>query len=206
METNSCIVNGVNFSVSADESLIPQAQVLFHAIKSIPIEKMRDGYKIEIGFSVFICIATNDGYKIVVPDYLNSPFLNTTDDLTIALWILFEQTELLNMYSLEGVATRFDDEIVIAKNTLENPTICLQRYSDLGKGASGWCVEAIEEKSDGKFQTVSTQHYESIYAYQLLQKRASLIKVLALPYEYVVVFDGDEITEILDENNKSIIN
>lgn len=206
METNNCIVSGINFSVSADESLISQAQVLFRAIKTIPIEKVRDGFKFEIGFSVFICIGTNDGYKIAVPDYLNSPFFNTTDDLTIALWVLLEQTELLNMYGIEGVSTRFDDEIVIAKNALENPIISLQRYSDLGKGASGWCVEAIEEKSDGRFQTIATKDYESIYVYQLLQKRPSLIKALALPYEYLAVFDGDEINQILNENNQSIIN
>ena len=206
METNSCLINGINLYISADESIISQSQVLFQAIKTIPIEKIKDGFKLEIGFSVFIFSAVNDGYKIVVPDYLNSPFLSTTDDLTFDLWILLEQTELLKMYVIEGVSTRFDDEIVIAKNALENPIISLQRYSDLGKEASGWCIEAIEEKSDGTFQTVTTKDYESIYAYQLLQKRLSLIKVLALPYEYIVVFDGDEIIEILNEKNESIIN
>lgn len=205
MQTNSYTVNGIEFFLSADESLISQAKILIRAINTIPIENIKDGYKIEIGFSVFICIAAKDGYKIVVPDYLNSPFLNTTDDLTIALWILFEQTELLNMYGIEGVSTRFDDEIVVAKNALENPIISLQRYSDLGKGASGWCVEAIEERLDGTFQTITTKEYESIYVYQLLEKRSCLIKALALPYEYFVVFDNNEISEILNERNESII-
>ena len=206
MEFNTCIINGIEFSVRADESIISQAQLLFRAIKTIPVEKIRDGYKFEIGFSVFICTTTDDGYKIVVPDYVNSPFLNTTDDLTIALWILLEQIELLNMYGIEGVSTRFDDEIVIAKNALENPIISLQRYSDLGKGASGWCVEALEKKSDGTFKTIAAKEYESIYAYQLLKKRPALIKVLALPYDFIVAFDGDQISEILNESNESVIN
>lgn len=204
MEINKSIINGINFYVSADKSLISAVQVLFRAIEVIPIETVRDGYKLEIGFSVFIFIAVNDGYKITAPDYLNGPFFNTTDDLTIDLWILLEQTELLKMYGIEGVSTRFDDEIVIAKNALENSIISLQRYSDLGKGESGWCVEAIEEKPDETFKTIATKDYESFYVYQLLQKRPSLIKVLALPYEYLVVFDGDEINEILNEKNESI--
>lgn len=74
---------------------------------------------------MFICESINGGYKIVVPDYTNSPLLNTTDDLTIALWVLFEQTKLLNYLGIDGVTTRFDDEIVIAKNVLEYPTISL---------------------------------------------------------------------------------
>ena len=61
---------------------------------------------------------------------------------------------------------------------------------------SGWCIEAIEEKSDGIFQTIEAKDYETIYAYQLLQKRLSLIIVLVLPYEYIVIFNGDEINVI----------
>ena len=204
MEIHSKTINGIKFFIKADNFLISQAQVLFRAIQSIPPDKIRDGYKIEIGFSVFICESINGGYKIVVPDYTNSPLLNTTDDLTIALWVLFEQTELLNYLRIDGVTTRFDDEIVIAKNVLEYPTISLQRYSDLGKEVSGWCIEAIEEKSDGIFQTIEAKDYQTIYAYQLLQKRLSLIKVLVLPYEYIVIFNGDEINEILNEKDESI--
>ena len=54
------------------------------------------------------------------------------------------------------------------------------------------------------FQTIEAKDYETIYAYQLLQKRLSLIKVLVLPYEYIVIFNGDEINEILNEKDESI--
>ncbi len=204
METNSKIINGIKFWVKADKFLIPQAEILFKAIQSISPNKIRDGYKIEIGFSVFICEKINGGYKILVPDYTNSPLINTTDDLTIALWILLEQAELLNYLGIDGVPTRFDDEIVIAKNVLEYPTISLQRYSDLGQDVSGWCIEAIEESSEGRFQSIEAEDYETIFAYQLLQKRLSLIRVLALPYEYIVIFNRDEINEILNEKDESI--
>lgn len=205
MKTINYTVNGIGFSVSADESIISLAQILFRAIVRIPVERIKDGYKFEMGFSVFICAATDTGFKIVVPDYLSSPFSNTAEDLTVALWILLEQTEMLKGYGIEGVPTRFDDEIVVAKNALESPAISLQRYSDLGKEASGWCIEALKEKADGTYQMVQAEGYESIYAYQLLQKRSSLLKVLVLPYEYVVVVMGDEIVEILNENDESLM-
>lgn len=205
METINDIVNGVKYRLSVDESLTPYSEVLFRALRSVPANAMRDGYKFEIGFSVFICVTEEDGYRILAPDYINSPFINTTEDLTIPLWIMFEQVELLNKYGVGGIPTRFDDEIVIADSALDSRIISMQRYSDLGKGASGWCIEAVQENEDGSMGTESTTRYESIYAYQLLQKRASLIKALVLPYDYLVVFDGDEIGEILNENDVSIM-
>ena len=108
-------------------------------------------------------------------------------------------------FNIEGVSTRFDEEIVIAENALSSSLICLQRFSDLGKGASGWCVESIEKRQDDKYHTIETKKYSSCYAYELLQKREALIKALAFPFGYIIVFDGDSIVEILNENDISLI-
>ena len=204
MQNSSYIINNIKFYINADEALAPVADILAQEMKSIPVDRIYDDYKFEIGFSVFTCKAKDDGFTIVAPDYLNSPFLNTTDDLTIPLWILMEQTTLLNEYKADGVPTRFDEEIVIAENALSSSLICLQRFSDLGKGASGWCVESIEKRQDDKYRIIETKKYHSCYAYELLQKRESLIKALAFPYGYLIVFDTDNIVEILDENDISL--
>lgn len=205
METISAVINGNKFSVSADEALVKYSRFLFGTLERIPQSAIKDGYRTEIGFSVFICQKVDDGYKIVVPHYVDSPFNHTTDDLTLALWILVEQTKMLRICKLDGVATRFDDEIVVAKGALDSQIISLQRYPDLGKGASGWCIEAVKENEDGTFHSVQASGYESIYAYQLLQMRPALMKILALPYNYLVVFDGDNISEIINENDESIL-
>lgn len=205
MRNNRYMINGIVFYINADEALMPMADVLAQAMKNIPVERICDDYKFEIGFSVYICKQTDNGFTLVAPDYLNHPLLNTTEDLTVPLWILTEQTSFLREFNIEGVPTRFDKEIVIAENALSSSLICLQRFSDLGKGASGWCVESIEKKQDGKYYTIETSKYHSCYAYELLQSRKALIKALAFPYGYIIVFDGDSIIEILDENNVSLI-
>ena len=43
------------------------------------------------------------------------------------------------------------------------------------------------------------------YAYQLLNIRPSVLKALMLPYDYIVVIDGDDIIELLNEKDESII-
>ena len=177
MQNNRYTINGIIFYINADKSLVQMADVLAQTMKSIPVDRICDDYKFEIGFSVFICKKTGDGFTLFVPDYLNNPFLNTTEDLTISLWILMEQSNFIKEFNIEGVSTRFDEEIVIAENALSSSLICLQRFSDLGKGASGWCVESIEKRQDDKYHTIETKKYSSCYAYELLQKRKALIKV-----------------------------
>ncbi len=203
MKAYSKNIHGIIFNIIVEESLYPQAQSLFQVISAIPPEKLRNGFKIEIGFSVFILVENTDGYSIVVPDYTKNPFSETTNDLTIALWIQLEQTDLLRLYNISGESVRFDDKIAVAKNVLQENLISLQRFSDLGE--SGWCVNGIEQNENGKASNMIANEYESYYTYQLLNVRPELIKILALPYDYIVVFEGDTIVEILNEQNESIV-
>lgn len=198
-------INGITYRIAVEEVLYPQAQVLFQAINKIPNDKINDGYKIEIGFSVFIFVKNaNDDYTIVACDYTKNPFKDTTKDLTLALGIQFQQLDILKQYKLVGEDVRFDDKIVVAKNALDKPHISLQRFTDLGK--SGWCVDALSFDENGKAVFEKAEGYESYYAYQLLNIRPALIKILPLPYNYIVVFKDDDIVEILNEQNQSLIN
>lgn len=201
METFTHTAGGIRFSLQADPALRMPAQMLLRSLESVPADEMQDGYMFEAGFSVFTCMAAEDGYQILSPDYANSPLINTTQDLSAALWVLLEQALLLKKCGIGGEPTRFDDEIVVAEGALESPLISLQRYSDLG--GSGWCVEALAME-DGVCQTVSAP-YSTIYAYELFAKRPALLRVLSLPREYFVVFEENSIADILNEKNESLL-
>lgn len=195
-------INNIKYRFCVEEMLYPQVKHLLRAIETISKEELHNGYIIEVGFSLFILSETSEGYDITVPDYAGNPFADTTEDLTIAMWIQSEQTDMLRTYKLAGESLRFDDKIVVAKSSLEKPQISLQRFPDLG--GSGWCVKAIEKDADGSYQNENTEEYKVYYAYQLLQIRPALLKALVLPYDYIVVFDKEDIAEILNEKNESI--
>jgi hypothetical protein len=57
---------------------------------------------------------------------------------------------------------------------------------------------------DGVCQTVSAP-YSTIYAYELFAKRPALLRVLALPRVYLVVFEENSIADILNEKNESLL-
>lgn len=198
-------INGVKYHFKTEKVLYFQSESLRKAIKEIPVSKLHDNYKVEVGFSLYILKQRecDKSYDVLVPDYNKSPFSDTTDDLSLAFLIQLEQISLLQKYSLSGDLVRFDDEIMVAKDSLTKPTICLQRFHELD--GSGWCVNEILQDQDDTFVNVDTDEYEMIYAYQLLSLRPSLLKVLFLPYDYIVVFNDDECIEILDKNNNSII-
>lgn len=203
MQTYIEEIDGLKYKFCVEELLYSQMQPLLSTIKEIPKGELHNGYKIEVGFSLFILLETSEGYDIVVPDYVGNPFTNITEDLTIAMWIQLEQTDMLRQYKLSGKSIRFDDKIAVAKNALENPHISLQRFSDLG--GSGWCIKAIEKDAAGNYKNTDPDEYEAYYAYQLLQVRSALLKALLLPYEYIVIFNEEEIVEILNEKNESIL-
>ena len=67
-------------------------------------------------------------------------------------------------------------------------------------------MNEIFQNKDGKFSNVDATEYESIYAYQLLNIHPSILKVLMLPYDYIVVIDGQDIIELLNEMDERSIN
>lgn len=195
-------INGTIYTIKVDDSLSFQSQILWKAIQDIPANKLRDGFKIEIGFSVYILRKNEIGYSVVSPNYETTPFSEITEDLTLAFLIQMEQLTILQKYHMNGERIRFDDEIAVAKNSIAKPQICMQRFRDLG--GSGWCVNEISQSEDGTFFIVDASEYESIYAYQLLSMRPSILKILMLPYDYLIVLNGDDIVEILNDKNERI--
>ena len=199
------IINGIKYYFKTEKILYFQSESLRKTIKGIPVSKLCDNYKIEIGFSLYILkkLEHDEAYDILIPDYKKLPFTDTTDDLSLAFLIQLEQVSLLQKYNLSGTVVRFDDEIMVAKDALTKSTICLQRFHELN--GSGWCINEILQDHDGNFMNADTEDYEMIYAFQLLYLRPSILSILFLPYDYIVIFNDDKCVEILDENNNSII-
>lgn len=76
-------------------------------------------------------------------------------------------------------------------------SIYLQRSSNCEKGDSGWYIGPVNEEDN-------IEELEAFYAYQLLKIRPELIKVLASPFEYMIIFEKEEIQAVLNENDKDI--
>ena len=196
-------INGIKFNYCIEEVLSSQMRPILNALSGIPKEKIVDGFRIGVGFSIYTLTGNNNEFDIIVSDYTKSPFVDTTKDLSLAIWIQYEQALFLREHNIEGRAIRFDDVIAVAKEALDKESISMPRFSDLG--GSGWCINEVRIDENKKFSIRDTDEYETIYAYQLLHFRPQLMNTLLLPYDYIVVCNGDEVVEVLNDKDESII-
>lgn len=194
-------INGRTFTAKAEEKLHFLLEPLFAAIESIPAEKIKNGFRIQAAFSVYTLEETENGFNILVFDYKNA--LKLTDDLSAALLVQYEQVMLLRMCGAAGENIRYDDVVLVTKGALEKNDISMQRFSDLG--GSGWCVNEIAFDDEGRAYIPDEQEYESMYAYQLILLRPELVKMLLLPFGYMVVFSGSDVAEILNDKGESLL-
>ena len=193
-------IGGKNIIATAEEHLSPQIEKLLYLLTKVEDNKLVDGFSIQVVWSIFILSKREDGYHIIVSDYTKNPFKDTTEDLTIALWVQLEQVHCLRQLNIEGEMIKFNDKIVTAKNALQLDEVYLQRAKDCEKGDSGWYIGSVDETEETEGEL------EVFYAYQLLKIRPSIIQVLALPYEYLVVFEKDKIKAILGDNDVDVWN
>ena len=98
--------------------------------------------------------------------------------------------------NVDGLTIKFSDKIILSKGVLELEKIYLQRNGDVEKGDSGWYIGPVEDKN--------TTELHALYAYQLLKIKPEIIQVLALPNDYIVVFEGKEIKAVLNENDVDV--
>ncbi|RAN87251.1 hypothetical protein B5P41_24515 [Bacillus sp. SRB_28] len=189
-------IGGKNIIAKVEEPLSYEVEKLFNLLTTVE-DKLVDGFSIQVGWSIFRLFKCEVGYNIISPDYTKNPFKDTTEDLTIALWVQLEQVHCLRQLNIEGEMIKFNDKIVIAKNVLQLDEIYLQRSSDCDEGDSGWYIGPINEAEE-------TGELEGIYAYELLKGRPAIIQTLALPYEYLVVFEKDKIKAILNDKDVDI--
>ncbi|MEK5145663.1 MULTISPECIES: immunity protein Imm33 domain-containing protein [Psychrobacillus] len=190
-------IMGKNIIVTAEKELEPQIESLFVILEQVDRNNLIHGFSIQVGWSVYYLHERETGNFILTsPDYSRNPFEDITEDLTLALWVQLEQGHFLRKINVDGLSIKFSDKIILCKGVLELEKIYLQRNGNVEKGDSGWYIGPVEEDN-------TTELY-ALYAYQLLKIKPEIIQVLALPNEYMVVFEGNKIKAVLNENNLDV--
>lgn len=191
-------IAGNLFSLKCEECLSNQADALFEIISNIEINKLKDGLKIQVGWNIFTIVEYEEKFSIVAPDYKKNPFIDNTEDLSLALLIQLEQGVFLHKLNLDGEMISFQDKIVCAKGALLLDDIYLERSVEYEKGDSGWYVGPVDN-------AISVNEFEAYYVYQLLGVRPSIVKSLVLPNGYMTVWHKEELKAVLDEKDKDIL-
>lgn len=211
------VINGKTVLVQCDSRLEAQAEWLLKTIEDISEETkdaIRDGWTLEIGFSVLALVERDGMFVVCEPDYDDDPFENVVEDVSRSLWVVVMQNEVGEVTGTSEYfkIPRFDETVVLRKGVLEEERIVLQRdeaeEDESGvEGAevidSGWYIGGADDDEEG---SDDEEDYEACYVYELLESRPMLLSVLALPTDYVVVFNGEDIEAIYDEEDENVWN
>lgn len=108
--------------------------------------------------------------------------------------VQLEQNDVLHRLGVEGEAASFSDKVVAAKGILDHPRVYLERTRNPPKGDSGWYIGPVEGGQE-------KLELEAFRVYELLARRPSLLRALGLPSGYLVVFHGDDIDAVLNEDD-----
>ncbi|MCM3030913.1 hypothetical protein [Niallia sp. MER 6] len=191
------IIMGKTIIMTAQKELEPQIEILFAKLELVDRNKLIHGFSLQVGWSVYYLHERETGNFILTsPDYSRNPFEDTTKDLTLALWVQLDQGHFLRKLNVDGLSIKFSDKIILSKGVLELEKIYLQRNGDVEVGDSGWYIGPVEDDN--------TIELYALYAYQLLKIKPEIIQVLALPNDYMVVFENNEIQAVLNENDVDV--
>jgi len=190
-------IDGVRYTARAEEELAGQVDGVFTLLEALDPGKLRNGFVISMPWAPLILAGDGEGYALTSPDFSRDPLAETTDDLSILLWVLVEQSRLLRQAGVDGAGVAFDDKVVMADGVLSEPDVYLERTADAPHGDSGWYVGPTDRRQ--------VDEYRSCYAFELLRSRPGLIQALAFPPGFLLVFDGDSIKAILDPNDENLL-
>ena len=160
---------------------------------------LKDGAVIEYGWAPLRVKAEDRDLLLCEPNYAGDPneFVPTVDG---TLHVLAGQTALLHGLGIEGVAAKYNQGVVLKRGVLQIPHIYLHRRSPVNEHDSGWYIGPADEGN----RPPPDSELESTYVFSLLAPRPSLLQAMALPYEYLAVFDGDKIEVVLDPGGKTV--
>jgi hypothetical protein len=151
------------------------------------------GSTIQFGWSVLTLRPENGHLRICEPDYFGDALHDYRPTLDTTFEVILEQVEVLTAETAEGLDARFDQYVAGWPGALMANDIFLHRRQREGEDNTGWFFgDLIGLEAGGDVGVV-----ENMRVFELLRRRRSIMKVLALPVGYTVVMRGTEIDSIM---------
>ena len=181
---------GADLSVQA-EALLAKLEQLHQSGPAL-----HSGSVVQFGWSRLVLEADGTNLVVCEPDFANDPFSKTVPEVSWTLRVASEQAGICRLVQALGQDVSFDQTVLVAKGHLSTSRIYLDRRQPDVRDFSGWYLGPFTEEAPVHDQ----DQLELLYIFQLLQLRPAVLKVLNLPFNYVVVFNEDAIDMIFDSN------
>lgn len=180
------------------EDLAIQATALLSKLEQLHSigPALRPGTVVQFGWSRLTLELDGNNLIVCEPDYDGDPFHHTVPVVDRTLRVIMDQAFICRSLNSVGREVTFDQTIVVAKAAIDTPKIYLDRVETEINEFSGWYLGPTDGDSINEYK----DQVESLYVYQLLNLRPAVMKILNLPFNCIVIFNGDTIETIFDSN------
>jgi len=186
---------------NCDPDLVEQANSLLRMIEEAgeSASGLRDGFVIEFGWAPLRLRIEKAEFIVYEPDYSND-VNQFVPSVSKTLRVVAEQAALLNSLGLEGVVARYNQGVALKREVLDLHRIYLHRRKPVSDRDSGWYIGPANNPGEPP----ESSQLDAIYVYHLLDVRPALLRVMALPLEYIAVFAGDQIEAVVNPSNRRV--
>jgi hypothetical protein len=185
--------------VYADPALDGEVARLFLLFEDLRAEAvpLTEQTRLPIGWTTLSF--TDDGQRLVVqePDYDHEPESHTRPDISVSLATLARQRRVLEQVGVPGEAIDFDQHVLTIRGVLEQAEVMLIRVESPGGRMTGWRLTPADGIED-------SDEIESLPVYAILAARPELLDAMLLPPGYLVLYSGDQLTTIVNQNDEIV--
>lgn len=185
--------------VYADPALDGEVARLFLLFEDLRAEAvpLTEQTRLPIGWTTLSF--SDDGERLVVqePDYDHEPESRTRPDISVSLATLARQRRVLEQVGVAGAAIDFDQHVLAIRGVLEQVEVMLIRVESPGGRMTGWRLTPAAGIED-------SDEVESLPVYAILAARPELLDAMLLPPGYLVLYSGDHLTTIVNQNDEIV--
>jgi hypothetical protein len=159
-------------------------------------EGLKNGSVIEYGWAPLMVRTGGRELVLCEPDYGGdvNQFVPLVDR---TLRVLSEQAAILKALGVSGVPAKYNQAFVFKRDAFQNNRLYLHRRAPVDTKDSGWYIGVADD-----LIPPDEADLDALCVYQLLSLAPASMKVMALPHNYLVVFNQHEIEAVFDDQGK----
>jgi hypothetical protein len=159
------------------------------------------GKEIRFGFSLLRLARDGDSLRLTEPVFKSWPELRWRETIDVTLDVTAAQVRLLADVGVAGEDAWFDQLLLAAPGALAERELFLRRTSAVAEDDSGWLLGSLRDPE----ALADAAALEPMPIAQLVASRKSLVAALALPRDYVAIFVGNAVEQVLDANGNDVL-
>ncbi len=140
-------------------------------------------------------------WLIETSDYSKNPARDRTDNATTSLITQNMQRECVQVANVKPEGCTFKDTVLVLKEAINAEEVYMHRKAATKDGDSGWYFGLLD---DPKEEDRPLSDFQVVPSWELLKIRMGAIRVLQMPVGTVAVFKGNEITAMVDGEDKPL--